>query len=231
MEPVGTTYQSARTDRPVRMTAAIRTSWRTSLRRAARFSGVKAMTDADLRTRRAAASSAALSSRHGPLHGPPRGLGGARCAAEARDLALSVPGRLRDRHHDPRVHVDLPEDGPSRLRDADRDVRSRPPVRGAEVPEGIRERLPEPRHLQRERREPRPRRSRARARSRAGWPCGASSRPAAASRRRSRLASRARSGRTGAAGAAGVTSPRVSRRRSPAGSSRRSEAGGRPKAR
>jgi 7-cyano-7-deazaguanine reductase len=33
------------------------------------------------------------------------------------------------------------------------------------------------------------------------------------------------------AGAAGVTSPQVSRRRSPAGSSRRSEAGGRPKAR
>jgi 7-cyano-7-deazaguanine reductase len=33
------------------------------------------------------------------------------------------------------------------------------------------------------------------------------------------------------AGAAGITSTRVSRRRSPAGSSRRSEAGGRPKAR
>jgi 7-cyano-7-deazaguanine reductase len=38
-------------------------------------------------------------------------------------------------------------------------------------------------------------------------------------------------GATGAAGVAGVTLPRVSRRRSPAGSSRRSEAGGRPKAR
>jgi 7-cyano-7-deazaguanine reductase len=42
---------------------------------------------------------------------------------------------------------------------------------------------------------------------------------------------RAEAGVAGATGAAGVTSPRVSRRRSPAGSSRRSEAGGRPKAR
>ena len=42
---------------------------------------------------------------------------------------------------------------------------------------------------------------------------------------------RAEAGVAGATGAASVTSPRVSRRRFPAGSSRRSEAGGRPKAR
>ena len=42
---------------------------------------------------------------------------------------------------------------------------------------------------------------------------------------------RAQAGETVAAGVAGAISPRVSRRRSPAGSSRRSESGGRPKAR
>ena len=162
MEPVGTTYQSARTDRPVRMMAAIRTSWRTSLRRAARFSGVKAMTRRSSHKAcrplpsRYPRSMARYTERHAASGVTPR-------AAEARDLAFAVSLRLRDRHHDPRVHVDLPEDGPSRLRHADRDVRSRPPLRGAEVPQGIRERLPEPRHLQRERREPRPRRSRSRA--------------------------------------------------------------------
>src|SRR5271169_4369882 len=149
MEPVGTTYQSARTDRPVRMMAAIRTSWRTSLRRVARFSGVKAMT-LPIFAQNVPALAVALSSQHGPLHGAPRGLGGTPRAAGARDLAFSISLRLRDRHHDPRVHIPLPEDGPSRLRHADRDVRSRPPLRGAEVPQGIRERLPKPRHLQRE---------------------------------------------------------------------------------
>src|ERR1017187_663543 len=156
MEPVGTTYQSARTDRPVRMTAAMMTSWRISLRKVARFSCVKAMT-ARIFAQSVPPEAGALSSGHASLHGSPCGLGRARCAAEARDLALAVPFGLRGRHHDPRVHLDLPEDGPPGLRHADRDVRSRPAMRGAEVAEGIRERLPEPRYLQRERREPRSR--------------------------------------------------------------------------
>src|SRR5674476_1359237 len=131
MEPVGTTYQSAKTDRPV-----MRRSWRISLRSAARFSGVNPMTNG-IFAQRVPHGPAALFSRYAPLHRPPRGLGSPRRASRARDLAVSIRRGLRGRDHDSRVHVDLPENGPAGLRHAHGDVRSRPPMRRVEISEGV----------------------------------------------------------------------------------------------